>query len=166
MHTKYVWIAKWIDRFHTGFRRMSLYTKDHNIAGDGDGGGVLRWHRHCAIELRGTYVKSVIGKVRRLYTGLTIRTTIPREFPHLFRESKLSIASTRWQCPSRADLRKNIKRERADGTVLNKLPHCFILTTNSNANNNNNVAGESSDCKIISSSWKVLPRSITKAMLA
>lgn len=87
----------------------------------------------------------------RLYTVLTIRTIIPREFPLLFRESKLSIASTRWQCPSRADLRKNIKRERADGTALNKLPHCFIFTTNSN--NNNNVHGESSDCKIISFSY-------------
>lgn len=55
---------------------MSLYTKDHNVVGDG--GLVLRRHRHCAIELGGTNAKSVIGKVSAVSIAV-LRTTIPRE---------------------------------------------------------------------------------------
>jgi len=68
---------------------MSLYTKDHDIS---DGDLLLRWHRHCTVKLRGTNVKSVIGKVYGFYDDLTYYDSLIYFANQNFRSR---------QCPSR-----------------------------------------------------------------
>lgn len=140
MHITQIWTSNWIHRFSIRALRKRLCIKVHNI-GSGDL-FLLPWHCYCAEELCETNAESVIGKVLPSLPILHMRL-----YEEILRK-KLSIASTRCQCPwiyIRIQSASADQRNAQNGiTVLFRTTVSKCVTT---------LLAKVSDCKIIFSTY-------------